>query len=373
MLDGPESAPATLRQAVTPELGQQGLPRASSPAETTDVPPLKVQPLPAPCLPPPPPSSELASPVPLQPDGEDQPRAAQADAHSNKVANTLAPPDPNEDTLVQAMEQDEAEPCPGDPGQVEMECPPDPQPAASSNMEPPPQAVPSLAAALMELHELLVSNTKAQPPDRSASCSPLGHLTPETDDMGPEACVVEPETTMVGAEPSHAEASHVAELFGQDGHAGEESAVGSQQPHQDCPEQTEASEGSVFQPELEPPQDPPERPASSEDPQPPVTTDPSRVEPEHTSSSPLPMAVDSQEEAPSSSSPLPLNPLHPPPPESPALAPPAVIDQFPAEHIQRIQAAGFSAVEAAEALERAHGVVELALLVLLARSITVPT
>ncbi|XP_051568604.1 uncharacterized protein LOC127449301 isoform X2 [Myxocyprinus asiaticus] len=47
--------------------------------------------------------------------------------------------------------------------------------------------------------------------------------------------------------------------------------------------------------------------------------------------------------------------------------------QFPLEHIQRIQASGFSALEAAEALDQAQGSVELALLVLLARKITVPT
>lgn len=47
--------------------------------------------------------------------------------------------------------------------------------------------------------------------------------------------------------------------------------------------------------------------------------------------------------------------------------------QYPVEHIQRIQAAGFSSHEAAEALEQADGSVELALLVLLARKITVPT
>lgn len=49
------------------------------------------------------------------------------------------------------------------------------------------------------------------------------------------------------------------------------------------------------------------------------------------------------------------------------------IGQFPLEHMQRIQASGFSANEAAEALEQAQGNVELALLMLLARTITVPT
>ncbi|XP_060775645.1 protein DDI1 homolog 2 isoform X2 [Neoarius graeffei] len=51
----------------------------------------------------------------------------------------------------------------------------------------------------------------------------------------------------------------------------------------------------------------------------------------------------------------------------------ALSGQYPAEHIQRIQAAGFSFHEAAAALEQAEGSVELALLVLLARKITVPT
>ncbi|KAJ8258854.1 hypothetical protein COCON_G00178660 [Conger conger] len=46
---------------------------------------------------------------------------------------------------------------------------------------------------------------------------------------------------------------------------------------------------------------------------------------------------------------------------------------FPAAHIQKIQAAGFSASEAAEALEQVQGHVELALLMLLARKITVPS
>ncbi|XP_026069094.1 uncharacterized protein LOC113050388 isoform X1 [Carassius auratus] len=54
-------------------------------------------------------------------------------------------------------------------------------------------------------------------------------------------------------------------------------------------------------------------------------------------------------------------------------APQLSMGQFPLGHIQRIQASGFSALEAAEALEQAQGSVELALLVLLARKITVPS
>lgn len=59
--------------------------------------------------------------------------------------------------------------------------------------------------------------------------------------------------------------------------------------------------------------------------------------------------------------------------DSNQLAPQPSMGQFPLEHIRRIQASGFSALEAAEALEQAQGSVELALLVLLARNITVPS
>lgn len=331
MLDRSQSAPATLRQAATPELSRHQLPLSSSAA---GAPPLQVQPP----LPPPQPSSELFPSASLQPDGDVEPEVAEAAATiSNDAAMTPLPPHPEEGSAVQAMEEEEAKPCPGDPDQVEMKCPPDPQlapaPAASSEVE----AVPSLAAALMELHELLVSNTRTQPADRSASCSPSRQLTPETNHMRPEA-----EAAEVNQEP---------ELGMLDGHpAGAETTL--QDPGD--PEQRAT-----------------EHPPSVEPPLPPaVTSDPSRLPPEHTSLSPQPMAVDSPEGAsPSSSSPPPLDSPAPPNPPPPL----PLIDRFPAEHIQQIQAAGFSAVEAAEALERAHGVVELALLVLLARSITVPT
>lgn len=356
MLDRSQSAPVTLRQAALPELGRHQLPLSSSAA---GVPPLQVQPLP-PTLAPPPPqlSTELVPPASLQPDTDAQPEAVEADTASNNAATTPPPPHLDEDSPVLAMEEEEAEPCPADPEQVEMECPPEPQPApgpvASSEVED----VPSLAAALMELHELLVSNTRTQPPDRSSSCSPLetNHMRPE-----PEAAELE----VAGAGPILAEVDQAPELRVQDGHTTERQLPPSQHP--DDPEQKVPSKDNVFQSS---PRDPPERLTSAEPTRPPaVTSDPSRLQPEHTSLSPLPMTVDSPEGAsPGSSSPPPLDSLN-----TPQLPPPSLIDQFPAEHIQQIQAAGFSAVEAAEALERAHGVVELALLVLLARSITVPT
>ncbi|KAJ8260206.1 hypothetical protein GJAV_G00178330 [Gymnothorax javanicus] len=70
--------------------------------------------------------------------------------------------------------------------------------------------------------------------------------------------------------------------------------------------------------------------------------------------------------------PLPSSPV---PCQSSASPPPSLPSdhRFPTAHIQKIQAAGFSASEAAEALEQVQGHVELALLMLLARKITVPT
>lgn len=95
---------------------------------------------------------------------------------------------------------------------------------------------------------------------------------------------------------------------------------------------------------------------------------------------PLPVAVSSSAD---SSNLVPVESSYPSI-QSPGLALPPLSDsiqpstlalsgQYPAEHIQRIQAAGFSSHEAAAALEQAEGSVELALLVLLARKITVPT
>ena len=104
------------------------------------------------------------------------------------------------------------------------------------------------------------------------------------------------------------------------------------------------------------------------------TPDSLGLQTEHTFLSPLSMAVGSPEEV-SSTSTLSSPPLAPQltSPAPPVPSPHPLREQFPSEHIQRIQAAGFSAKEAAEALEQAQGVVELALLGLLARSITVPT
>ncbi|KAI9534284.1 hypothetical protein NQZ68_014692 [Dissostichus eleginoides] len=104
------------------------------------------------------------------------------------------------------------------------------------------------------------------------------------------------------------------------------------------------------------------------------TPDSLGLQTEHTFLSPLSMAVGSPEEV-SSTSTLSSPPLAPQltSPAPPVPSPHPLREQFPSEHIQRIQAAGFSAREAAEALEQAQGVVELALLALLARSITVPT
>lgn len=92
--------------------------------------------------------------------------------------------------------------------------------------------------------------------------------------------------------------------------------------------------------------------------------------------------------SPSSAPPPPPPPLPPPPAAThhtgdsdPSLSAVAAVTspagpashRFPGADIQRIQAAGFSAQEAVEALEQSQGSVELALLLLLARKISVPS
>lgn len=378
------------------------------------------------------------------PGGDVQPGATEGDAESEEVGNSSMLPHPEELSPTQPMEQEATESDPADateaclsapsqPVSVEMESPTASQGVASTERDQPEgehcsssDSIPSLAAALMELHELLVSSNHAQSQNRSTSCSPSHPLNQETDEVAPEPRTPTPENTQrfpstaieAGAEPSDAKANHAAaaaaasdegpskccvpDRSGQDEHLGGDAAetMEGQGPPQ-CPNgsgerradrrgQDEANNVNIFQPEPEVPPDPagdlefrepPEgqqgrgvadgRASGSN------TPDTLGLQTEHTFLSPLSMAVGSPEEVsstspPSSSPPLAqAHQLTSPAPLLPSSQP--FIEQFPTEHIQRIQAAGFSAVEAAEALQQAHGVVELALLALLARSITVPT
>lgn len=317
-----------------------------------------------------------------------------------------------------------------EPCSAEMESPTSPQGTVPSERDQPegersPSSdnIPSLAAALLELHELLVSNSHAQSQDRSASCSPShpfrvdadgldnnpttrplqGTLTPENPHPPPSTAIT------AGAELSDAKANHAAVpaqgpleclVLGSSGqeenHGRQTTAVagkGLGQPQ--CSDSSwerrsdshgleDASKGggsmtegsSLLQENLEL-REPPEGQlgrgvadgrASGND-----TSDTLGLQPEPGLLSPLSLAVGSPEEASVISS-LP-SPSNPEARSSAPLfsAPGFSTDQFPSEHIQRIQAAGFSAREAAEALEQAHGSVELALMALLARKITVPT
>lgn len=459
-LDRSQSAPAAMGQASSSGLSQdqpglQELPLPSSPAEDVGATPHQVHPHPLPVhgdskVPPEPsPSTDILractppadlDTVPQYPGEELQPGAAEGDAESDEVADSPMLPHPEELSPIQPMEQEAAESdiadateaCPSDPAQfdsVEMESPTDSQDVASSERDQPEgehcsssDSIPSLAAALMELHELLVSNNRAQSHNRSTSCSPSHSLKQETDDVAPEPRTPTPENTQhipstaitAGAETSDAKAIHAAAVSdegpskcllpdpsGQDEHLGgntAETAEGREPPQ--CPDGSgerradsrgddEANNISIFQPEPEVPPDPA---GDLEFREPPEgqqgrgvadgrasgtnTPDTLGLQTEHTFLSPLSMAVGSPEEVsgtpPPSSPPLAQAPQLTSP-DPPLPSPHPFIEQFPAEHIQRIQAAGFSAGEAAEALERAHGVVELALLALLARSITVPT
>lgn len=283
-------------------------------------------------------------------------------------------------------------------------------------------SIPSLAAALLELHELLVSNSHAHPgsQDRSASCSPMQLSRQDADGLDDslthEPCTQTPDaqpssyTAIVpSAEPSDAKAnyaalpddapsgclapgtscqdehllSNVAETA--EGPRHPQCSNGSWERREDGGEKDDIGDVSFPGPE-------PELPASSEGDlevrEPPegqqgrgvadgrasgtCTPDSLGIQSELPAQTPLQMAVASPEEAAPAPAPA---AAQTPPPSSPA---PVLsvfrpfTEQFPAEHVQRIQAAGFSAGEAAEALEQAHGVVELALLALLARNITVP-
>lgn len=292
------------------------------------------------------------------------------------------------------MEQEETA------GDVQMESPPAPlerdQPEGERCSSA--DSIPSLAAALMELHELLVSNNHLQSQNCSSTSGSPSHpfrqdeLAPEPRTPTPDA----PQTTLSTAitdraDPSEAKANHAAaaaasegpstcpDLCGRDLHQDRETTETVEGPGP--LQQPGGSGGRRAEPDSERPpgpvgdlefREPPEgqQGRGVADGRASGTNSPDTVQTEHTFLRPLSAAVGSPEDVSD-------------PPEqqvtrntSPALRPPAprpFTEQFPAEHIQRIQAAGFSAQEASEALERAHGVVELALLALLARSITVPT
>lgn len=416
MLDRSQSAPASVRQASASGLSQdppggQARPQPSASAKNVIAPPHQARPDPTP---PPPlvaPSTEVlgasfaaeASPQAQDPDVEVELGAAGGGAESEDLKNTALPASP-----TQAMEQEAVEPgvaegvggCHSDPTQsdpVEMESPVDSQDAASSEREQPERpscsdSIPSLAAALMELHELLVSNNQAH----AASCSSSQPVNQETGPDAPDThaptlgVTHTPRPTVApGAEPSDANAasdegpSNRVALDPSEPESGRPTEnVEGRRPAQ-CPESSmdrttqehdEAEKTSLSQAD-------PEAPSTSagelELKEPAdgchdgATGNPG-PQTEHASLCPSAVATEVSD-----------TPIDPPPPVPEVLqlsspdpsvsSQPPFIDHFPAEHIRRIQAAGFSASEAAEALQRAHGVVELALLTLLARSITVPT
>lgn len=455
-LDRSQSAPAAMEVASAPEQcqdqpGFQEFPQTSSKAEDAGSTAHQVQPHPPPVRsnsPVPSPETDVlptcTSPADTTilsqyPEGEEFFRATEGDAESCEVENSSTLPQPQELPPIQPMEQETMESVtadttgaspspPSQPDSVEMESPIASDGVTSERDQPEGEHcsssdnIPSLAAALMELHELLVSNNCAQAHNRSTSCSPSHPFGPDTDEVAPEPCTTSskniqstPSTAITaGAEPSDAKANHAAavsdeglstclvpDLSGPNERLGGDTAEtveaqgppqhtdGSREGRAERCGQDEASNISNLQPDPEVPPDPA---GDLEFREPPEgqqergvadgrdsgtnTPDTLGLQTEHTFLSPLSLAVGSPEEVSctSSSSVPPL--AQAPQPTSPAPflpSPHPFIEQFPSEHIQRIQAAGFSAREAAEALEQAHGVVELALLALLARSITVPT
>lgn len=427
MLDRSQSAQATMRQASASGLcqdqpGVQELPQPSASAKNVIATPHQVRPNPTP---PPPivsPSTEVlgtpfAAAVTTQaqdPDVEVELGAAGGGAESEGLKNPTPPPHPEERSPIQAMEQEAVEPdvaedvqvCHGDPTQsdlVEMEFPVDSQDAASSERHQPERehpscsdSIPSLAAALMELHELLVSNNQAH----ATSCSSsqpvkqeMGQVAPNTPTPALDVTHISCPTVTPGAEPdakantfaavSDEGPSNCAALDLSGPESGDTAEIVDQQSPPPCPESSmerttqeydEVKKISVFQADQEPPsasvgelelKEPTNGCHDS------ATGNPG-PQTEHASLGPSAAAGEVSEPLINSPPPLP-EVLQLSSPDPAVSSQPPFIDHFPAEHIQRIQAAGFSASEAAEALHRAHGVVELALLTLLARSITVPT
>ncbi|XP_063766682.1 protein DDI1 homolog 2 isoform X1 [Eleginops maclovinus] len=251
-LDRSQSAPAALDQASAPEPSQHVLQEPPRPASSAE----DAGPAPHPLHPPPLPvqRNSRVSPVPCpstdvlrsrtppadinsasqDPEGEVQPGSAEWETESDEVMNSPVLPHAEELSPTQPMEQ-EATGCDTtdapelrlsaliQPDLVEMESSPSSQGVASPERDQPEgehcsssDNIPSLAAALMELHELLVSNNHAQSQNRSTSCSPSHPFNQETND--PETCTQTPEdTTLVpstaipaSAEPSDAKAHHAA-------------------------------------------------------------------------------------------------------------------------------------------------------------------
>ncbi|KAF7207925.1 protein DDI1 homolog 2 isoform X1 [Nothobranchius furzeri] len=424
-LDCSPSAPATMEQAHAPEHGPQEPPQLSSPAAESSslVHPLRSAPAPdVPLGPSPssemfrtfvPPADEPSASQDLQ--GEMQPRAVEGDVQSNKVESSSMSVTPEELSPRQPMEQEVAksgyQASPTQSESVDMETVSDGAASAESDQpdgerRPSSDCIPSLAAALKELHELLVSNNQSQ--SHSTSCSPPNAAGQDSDKASSEPGMPIPESTAIaaGAETRDAKANYTAAdalVSDEEPNLPSQEEVhlsgGTSETEEDqgplpCPggleegaadDQEETSNIRISEPEFptgpplvpdlrEPPEGQPGR--GDADGRASGTNIQGSLQTEHTFLTPLSVEVGPPEEVScTSSSSAPLLT------QAPQLSSPAPLlqslypftEQFPAEHIQRIQAAGFSAREAVEALERAHGVVEIALLALLARSITVPT
>lgn len=368
---------------------------ASVPSPETDVPPA--------CAP----AADMSRLL-QHPEGEGLCRAAEGDSESAEVVNGSLLPHLEELSPLQPMDQETASLTTIiQPDSTEMEVPVSPGGEMSSNRDPAEgehssssDNIPSLAAALIELHELLVSNNLAQ--NRSTSCSPPHLFTQDSEELAPEPCPPSPTPSTAinaGAESSDAKAKHAAVVsegpstcLVPDPSCHSEpldidtaETVGAGVPveslqHPGAPGEERADrcgQGEATQPE---PEGSPDPVGDLDFQEPPEGHQGRGVADGHTCEPDLltehtvvrPSSPEDVSDASPSSVPPPAQAAQPPSAAPLLPSPRPFIEQFPAEHIQRIQAAGFSAREAAEALEQAHGVVELALLALLARSITVP-
>lgn len=356
-------------------------------------------------------SDRMSSPGELSADQPmEQESSGAHQAHCSHTSPCPTPPLPQPSSLH--MDSSPAETIHlGDPTCAEMGSPP----CEAEEAVPPeglrpegehcpatPDTAPSLASALLELHQLLVSNgctgsqdspcppalglddggRTSQPPDSEDPNNPQPPPPPHPSAaIEPGGAEHSDDAKANHAAPAAAEAAKEAECLNQGGHVSREGPEAAQgQGALPCAdacwesrveEQAEACSG--------PPAEGSTAPADPEISKAPdeqrdreaaggcalATGTPDSLSP--VLQSPGAPAAPSPSQSGQLASGAPVFPT--PVPSAPAPS----SEQFPAEHLQRIQAAGFSAREAAEALEQAHGVVELALLALLARNITVPT
>ncbi|KAJ0023867.1 hypothetical protein NQD34_003766 [Periophthalmus magnuspinnatus] len=256
-------------------------------------------------------------------------------------------------------------------------------------------SIPSLAAALKELHELIVSNKSSDgsssPPPRlsvtdnpetcqtESSCTAISQTTDaKVDHHATNTSTITTTTTTTATAVSDEGLSDCAELSSNEDNVEVEMGESLEElKTQQCPEE-ETSVQDIANLSNDPLSEIGQEIVSDDHNREHDVTETERAASNNNLQTVSPLNLENEQNS-IVSDPAPASPQEDPLASilarlsSQSVTPQTVVGRFPIEHIQRIQAAGFSAQEAAEALERANGEVERALFALLARSIIVPT